>query len=86
MRTTVVGGYPKIIENQVLRKTLWNIDKEGGQSKGQLEKAVGQVTQAAIREQEETGLDTISDGGIRWQSEVTAPLEGLKGKGVKVTV
>ncbi|MBI2870753.1 MAG: hypothetical protein HYY14_03485 [Candidatus Omnitrophica bacterium] len=79
MKTTVVGGYPKILEDQLLRKTLWEIDREGGKANGKLEEAVQKVTRSAIREQEEAGLDIVSDGAIRWEDEITASLRGMEG-------
>jgi 5-methyltetrahydropteroyltriglutamate--homocysteine methyltransferase len=80
MQTTVVGGYPKIIENQLLRKTLWQIDQEGGIANGKLEKTLQTVTRSAIREQEEAGIDIVSDGAIRWEDEVTPMFRGMDGR------
>jgi len=79
MQTTVVGGYPKILDDQLVRKTLWKVDREGESARPELEKALDTVTRSAIRDLEEAGIDVVSDGGIRWQDEVTPAFRGAQG-------
>jgi 5-methyltetrahydropteroyltriglutamate--homocysteine methyltransferase len=68
MKTTVVGPYPKISEDPTapnLRSAL-NRRDAGKISDEELESVYRQTIARVIREQEEAGLDEISDGLIRW--------------------
>lgn len=80
IQTAVVGGYPKTLQNQSLRKTYHQLD-QNPRNKDLLEKVLRDLTRAAIEEQLELGLDWVSDGALRWQDEVTyfcAPLAGVR--------
>lgn len=80
IQTAVVGGYPKTLHNQILRKTLHLLDRNPRQ-KNRLESVLPDLTRAAVEEQLELGLDWVSDGGLRRQDEVTyfcGPLGGVR--------
>ena len=68
IRTTVIGSYPKVIENgsDNLPGTIdrWQRQQVGDEA---LEQELQKVTRRALREQEEAGLDLVSDGQIRWE-------------------
>lgn len=81
IQTAVVGGYPKTLQNQILRKTLHELDKNprDPRKKNLLEKVCRELTHAAIEEQLKFGLDWVSDGGFRRQDEVTYFCGGMDG-------
>ena len=74
MKTATVGSYPKVTDET--RENLPGvIDRwqKGQVSDAALEAALTAVTQRVIREQEQAGLDVISDGQIRWE-DLTHPI------------
>lgn len=80
MKTTVVGGYPKVLLDQKLRKAYHALD-EGKMSASDLAAVQDDVTTAAMREMDEAGLDVVNDGLIRWDDEIThiaGKLHGMK--------
>ncbi|MBI3013857.1 MAG: hypothetical protein HYY65_02050 [Candidatus Tectomicrobia bacterium] len=76
IRTTVVGGYPKTIGDQKLRRALREADRQGP---GALDQTYKEVTRLTIEEQAGLGLDLVSDGCVRWDDEVTYLAKGLAG-------
>lgn len=68
IRTTVVGNYPKVTETGAdnLAGTLdrWQRKLVSGEA---LEEEFKKVIRRVIREQEEAGLDLVTDGQIRWE-------------------
>lgn len=73
LRTTVVGNYPKVTEDKTcidLRQAKNRFDQRKITA-DELEKAYQETIKRVIREQEETGLDLITDGHIRWDDLVT---------------
>jgi 5-methyltetrahydropteroyltriglutamate--homocysteine methyltransferase len=73
LKTTVVGNYPKITEDKSapnLRSALNRFDRKKI-SEEELEKTYQETIKRVIREQEEAGVDIITDGQIRWDDLVT---------------
>ena len=68
IRTTIVGSYPKVTESgsDNLPGTIDRWQRQIVNDQG-LEQELQKVTQRVIREQEEAGLDLITDGQIRWE-------------------
>ena len=81
MITTLVGNYPKVAEGAYTAKLIGAITKWQRQelSDDQLEAACQDVTTAVIREQEQAGVDLVTDGQIRWEDLVTPMARGLDG-------
>lgn len=68
METTAAGAYPKIgdtTEEQKLRRAFHQFDK-GELSDEDLEQTKNEVTELAIKEQIDAGIDIVTDGLIRW--------------------
>lgn len=68
MKTTVVGSFPKISEDPAapnLRSAI-NRRDQGKISDDDLQQVYDQTIERVIREQEQAGLDEISDGMIHW--------------------
>ena len=73
LKTTVVGSYPKITGDKSavnLRRARNRFD-QGNISAEELEDAYQQTIRRVISEQEEAGVDLITDGQIRWDDPVT---------------
>lgn len=73
LETTLAGAYPKIgdtAEEQKLRRALHQFDK-GEISDEELALVTNEVTEQAIREQIEAGIDIVTDGLIRWPDPLT---------------
>ncbi len=73
LRTTVVGAHPKPPDEGQpfkVRKTLHALER-GDATPDDLEAAFDEATREAIAEQEEAGIDLITDGGVRWDDIVT---------------
>ena len=73
LKTTVVGSYPKITGDKSavnLRRARNRFD-QGNISAEELEDAHQQTIRRVISEQEEAGVDLITDGQIRWDDPVT---------------
>jgi len=68
IRTTIVGSYPKVTESgsDNLHGTIDRWQRQIVSDQG-LEQELQKVTQRVIQEQEEAGLDLITDGQIRWE-------------------
>ena len=83
MRTTVVGSYPKVTDDN--RENLPGvIDRWQKQqvSSADLEQALTATTRRVIQEQERAGVDLITDGQIRWE-DLTHPI-GAKLQNVRL--
>lgn len=81
MFTTVVGNYPKspnLPRPARLRKAIADFD-QGKITREDLARVADDVTTEVIREQEEAGLDLITDGKIRWEDEQTYLMSRLTG-------
>lgn len=73
LRSTVVGNYPKVTEDKTcldLRQAKNRFDQRKITA-DELERAYQETIKRVIKEQEETGLDLITDGQIRWDDSVT---------------
>jgi len=81
LKTTVVGNYPKITEDRSapnLRSALNKFDQKKI-SKEELEKVYQETIKRVIKEQEEAGVDLITDGQIRWDDLVTPFARNIEG-------
>src|SRR6266571_4752481 len=87
VRTTVVGNYPRVgdtFEEQSLRRAIARFDK-GEIDAAQLREAEREVTEAALREQNEAGIDVVTDGQIGWydsQSHIARGFGGIEVDGL----
>ena len=81
MITTLVGNYPKVAEGAYGTKLIGAITKWQRKelNDAQLEETHREITRAVIREQEQAGLDLLTDGQIRWEDLVTPIARRLKG-------
>ncbi|MBI4004002.1 MAG: hypothetical protein HY353_03180 [Candidatus Omnitrophica bacterium] len=81
MITTAVGNYPKVAEGAYSTKLIGTITKWQRKelSDAQLEDTCRGITRAVIQEQEQAGLDVLTDGQIRWEDLVTPVAKRLKG-------
>ena len=85
IQSTTAGSYPKIgdsTEEQKLRRALHQLDKEEI-SEEDFAKVQETVTREVIQEQIDSGIDLVTDGGIRWDDAVT--YEARKILGFKIT-
>ncbi len=87
LKTTVVGNYPKITDGDPsredksapnLRSALNRFDR-GKISQSELEQAYQETIKRVIKEQEEAGVDLITDGQIRWDDPVTSFARNIDG-------
>ena len=84
---TNTGSYPRIgdtPEQQVLRRAIAASEK-GEKTEADVREAERKLTQAAIDEQLDAGLDLPTDGQIRWYdpiSYISGKLEGVKINGL----
>lgn len=76
MLTTVVGNYPKVAEGAYGTKLKWQRQELSGP---RLEAASREVTRAVIQEQEQAGLDVLTDGQIRWDDLLRPIARGVDG-------
>lgn len=87
VHTTVVGNYPRIgdtFEEQSLRRAIARFDK-GEIDASQLQDAEREVTKAVLREQNEAGVDLVTDGQIGWydsQSHLARRLANVEVNGL----
>ena len=81
MITTTVGNYPKVAEGAYSTKLIGATTKWQRKefNDAQLEETCQDITKAVIREQEQAGLDVVTDGQIRWEDLVTPIAKGLVG-------
>jgi 5-methyltetrahydropteroyltriglutamate--homocysteine methyltransferase len=81
LKTTVVGNYPKVTEDKTqvnLRQAKNRFDQKKIKAKD-LEKAYQDTIIRVIGEQEEAGVDLITDGQIRWDDLVTPFANNIRG-------
>lgn len=77
------GSYPRIgdsPEQQILRRTMSECDR-GSKSERDVRAAEDQMTELALCEQIEAGLDVVTDGLIRWNdpiSHLAGELSGVR--------
>ncbi len=81
------SSYPRVGESadfQVLRRTIAQRDK-GEKTDADVRAAEDRMTELALREQNDAGLDVVTDGQIRWYdpiSHLTGKLEGVRINGL----
>ena len=81
MITTMVGNYPKVAEgtySTTLISALTRWQRKELNDAG-LEQVCQDITKTVIQEQEQTGLDLLTDGQIRWEDLVTPVAKRLEG-------
>lgn len=80
IRTTVIGSYPKVIETGA-DNLPGAIDKWQKQqlSDRELQQEMEKVTRRVIGEQEQAGIDVITDGQVRWEDLNHAVVRGSEG-------
>jgi 5-methyltetrahydropteroyltriglutamate--homocysteine methyltransferase len=81
IRTTVVGNYPKISSDKKapnLRTALNQFDKKK-LSEAELEEVYKATILRVIKEQEDAGIDIITDGQIRWDDLLTPFAKNIEG-------
>lgn len=81
MLTTVAGNYPKIPnlpKPAKLRNAINDFDA-GKITLEQLKKVIDEVTVEVIQEQNNAGLDIITDGQIAWEDSQTYFAKGIEG-------
>jgi len=81
IRTTVVGNYPKISSDKNvpnLRNSLNQFDQKKI-SKEKLEEVYKATILRVLKEQEDAGIDIITDGQIRWDDLVTPFAKNIEG-------
>jgi 5-methyltetrahydropteroyltriglutamate--homocysteine methyltransferase len=81
MITTLVGNYPKVAEGVYSTKLIGAVTKWQRKelNDAQLEETCREITKAVIREQEQAGIDLLTDGQIRWEDIVTPIARELEG-------
>jgi 5-methyltetrahydropteroyltriglutamate--homocysteine methyltransferase len=81
MITTTVGSYPKVAEGAYGTTLIGAISKWQRQelTEDGLETVFRDITQAVIREQEQAGVEVVTDGQIRWEDLVTPLARRLDG-------
>jgi 5-methyltetrahydropteroyltriglutamate--homocysteine methyltransferase len=73
VRTTIQGNYPKISSNRDdpnLRAARNRLDR-GTATHAEVEGVVQDTIRRVVREQEDAGVDVVTDGQIRWDDLVT---------------
>ncbi|MCH7646376.1 MAG: methylcobamide--CoM methyltransferase, partial [Nitrospinae bacterium] len=81
LTATASGTYPRIgdrPEEQVLRKTIAAVDR-GEKTEADIEEARQAMVRMAIAEQEEAGLDIVTDGQIGWYDPISHLLRSVAG-------
>ena len=87
IRTTLVGSYPRVSDRPLpvnLRQMLHQHDR-GEINDAELERAYRDTITRVVREQEEAGIDLLTDGQIRWDdllTPLTRQLEGAQAGGL----
>ena len=75
------GSYPRIgdtAEDQILRRTIAQWEK-GEKTEADLRAAQDRMTEAALKEQADAGLDLVTDGQIRWYDPISHLARKLSG-------
>ena len=87
IRTTTIGNYPKVTDSaskESIRSAIHQYDSEKFSSQ-QLEEVFRENTRRVLREQEEAGIELLTDGQLRWDDLVTpfaAKIEGFQINGL----
>ena len=87
VRTTVVGSYPRIgdtAEEQALRRGIARVDR-GEMDEAGLRSIEQEVVQTVLREQNEAGIELVTDGQISWydsQSHLAGKLASVEINGL----
>ena len=81
MITTLVGNYPKVAEKAYGTKLIGTISKWQRKelTDADLETTCREITSAVIAEQEQAGIDLVTDGQIRWEDLLTPVAESIEG-------
>jgi len=81
LKTTVVGNYPKISldKNAPNLRNALNLKDQGKITPEKLEEIFQETIKRVIREQEDAGVDIVSDGQIRWDDLVTPVAKSING-------
>ena len=81
MLSTMVGSFPKVAETRYGKGLIGAISRWQRKeiSDADLEQVCQTITRAVIQEQEEAGLDLLTDGQIRWEDLVTPLARKLEG-------
>lgn len=87
VQTTVVGNYPRVgdtFQEQSLRRAIARFDK-GEIGADDLQSAEREVVKAVLKEQNEAGIDVVTDGQISWydsQSHIARRLASVEINGL----
>ncbi len=79
VRTTVVGNYPRVgdtFEEQSLRRAIARFDK-GEIGADDLRGAEQEVVKAVLKEQNDAGIEVVTDGQISWYDSQSHIARGL---------
>jgi len=81
MITTVVGSFPKVAESGYGTTLIGAISRWQRQelSDAELEQVFQEITRAVIKEQEQAGIELLTDGQIRWEDLVTPLARKVEG-------
>lgn len=81
MITTVIGNFPKVAEGRYGTKVIGAMSRWQRQelTDAELEQIFQEVTREAIAQQEEAGIDLLTDGQIRWEDLVTPLARKIEG-------
>ncbi len=81
MITTTVGNYPKVAEGAYSTKVIGAVSRWQRKELNdtQLEEVFQEITRAVIQEQEQAGIQLITDGQIRWEDLLTPIAKRLEG-------
>ena len=83
VHTTVVGNYPRIgdsFEEQSLRRAIARFDK-GEIKQEDLREAEREVVKGVLREQQDAGIEVVTDGQVTWydsQSHIARKLKNVE--------
>src|SRR5438876_4560512 len=87
VKTTVVGSYPRIgdaFEEQALRRGLARLDR-GEITEADLRAVERDTVKTVLKEQNEAGIDLVTDGQISWydsQSHIAGKLASIEINGL----
>jgi 5-methyltetrahydropteroyltriglutamate--homocysteine methyltransferase len=81
MITTVVGNFPKVAETGIGTSVMKSINQWQKQelTEAKLDEVLQEATRTVILEQEQAGIDIVTDGQIRWEDLVTPLARAVDG-------
>jgi len=81
MKTTMVGSYPKIPDAPAPGRWRTSMEKlqRGEMTHADFHRVEDEVTLEVLSEQEDCGIDVVTDGQIRWEDPFTYFARGLTG-------